>query len=182
MKKPFAMILLSAAIIGLSGQTMAATPEAKATYKAANDLASADYKAARAKCNSLKDNPKDVCVEEAKAARVLIEANARAQYKDTLAARTTATKDIADANYNVEKAKCDSQAGNAKDVCVKAAKANKVATVSDAKADKKVIDARVDANEDKNTAEYKVVLEKCDAANGAAKDACVASAKKRFGK
>jgi hypothetical protein len=182
MKKPLAMILMSAAIIGLTGQAMAATAEAKATYKAANDLASADYKVAHSKCNTLQDNPKDVCIAEAKAARTVVEANAKAQYKDTLAARTSAAKEIADATYDVEKAKCGSQTGNAKDVCIKTAKANKVAVVSDVKADKKVIDARVDASEDKNTAEYKVALEKCDAAIGAAKDTCVNSAKKRFGK
>lgn len=182
MKIPFVMILISAAMIGLTGHATAATAEASATYKAANDLASADYKVAHAKCDILKDNPKDVCIAEAKSARVLVEANAKAQYKGTLAARTSAAKDIADANYDVEKAKCASQNGNAKDVCIKAAKANKVAAVSDAKADKKVIDARVDASENKNTAEYKVALEKCDAATGAAKDTCVAAAKKRFGK
>jgi hypothetical protein len=182
MKNPFAMIFMSAAIICVSGQTMAATAEAKATYKAANATATAEYKIAHAKCDNLKDNPKDVCIAEAKAARTVTEANANAQYKNTLAARTTAAKDIADANYDVEKEKCGSQSGNAKDVCIKTAKANKVIAVSDAKADKKVIDARVDANEDKNTAEYKVALEKCDAATGAAKDACVTSAKKHFGK
>ena len=182
MKKPFAIMLIGAALIGLTAQVLAATPEATAAYKAADEAASADFKVARAKCDSLKDNPKDVCIAEAKAARTLVEANAKAQYKNTLAARTTAANDIADANYDVEKAKCGSQTGNAKDVCIKTAKANKVAAVSDAKADKKVIDARVDASEDKNTAEYKVALEKCDASVGAAKDACVGNAKKRFGK
>ncbi|MDO8176947.1 MAG: hypothetical protein Q7T62_01760 [Undibacterium sp.] len=182
MKKTFVMILMATAAIGFAGQATAATPEAKATYKAANDSAAAEYKVARAKCDSMTGNPKDVCIAEAKAARVLVEANAKAQYKDTLSARAAATKDIADANYDVAKAKCGSQTGNAKDVCIKDAKANKVAAVSNAKADKKVIEARTDARDDKNTAEYKVVLEKCDASTGAAKDACVAAAKKQFGK
>ena len=182
MKKSFVMILMSAASIAASGYAAAATAEAKATYAAANDSASVDFKMARAKCNSLTDNPKDVCIAEAKAARTFVEANAKAEYKNTLSARTTATKDIADANYDVEKTKCASQTGNAKDVCIKAAKSNKVAAVSNAKADKKVIEARTDARDEKNTAEYKVALEKCDASTGAAKDACVAAAKKQFGK
>lgn len=173
---------MSAASMTAAGYATAATAEAKATYAAANDAASADYKLARARCDSLNDNPKDVCIAEAKAARTFVEANAKANYKDSLSARTTATKDIADANYDVEKTKCDSQTGNAKDVCVKVAKANKVAAVSNAKADKKVIEARTDARDDKNTAEYKIVLEKCDASTGAAKDACVTAAKKQFGK
>lgn len=173
---------MSTAIIGFAGQVVAATPEAKASYKASNDSAAADYKMARAKCDSLTDNPKEVCIAEAKAARVLLEVNAKAQYRDTLSARTAATKSIADANYEVEKAKCGSQTGNAKDVCIQGAKANKVAAVSNAKADKKVIEARTDARDEKNTAEYKVALEKCDASAGAAKDACVSATKKQFGK
>ena len=173
---------MSAASIAATGYASAATAEAKATYKSANDTAAADYKMAKAKCDTLTDNKKDVCIAEAKAARVFVEANAKAQYKDTVSARTTATKDIADANYDVEKAKCGSQTGNAKDVCIKAAQVNKVAAVSNAKADKKVVEARTDAREDKNTAEYKLAVEKCDAMTGAAKDACVASAKKQFGK
>jgi hypothetical protein len=182
MKKTFAMILMSAASVTATGYATAATAEAKAKYTAANASASADFKLARAKCDSLIDNPKDVCIAEAKAARTFVEANAKAEYKDTLSAQTTATKDIADANYYVEKAKCGSQTGNAKDVCIKAAKSNKVAVVSNAKADKKIVEALTDAREDKNTAEYKVVLEKCDASTGAAKDACVAAAKKKFDK
>lgn len=182
MKKTFAMILMSAASIAVTGYATAATAEAKASYAAAIATASADFKIARAKCDSLIDNPKDVCIAEAKAARTLVEANARSQYKDTLSAQTTAAKDIANANYDVEKAKCASQTGNAKDVCVKAAKLNKVAAVSNAKADKKIVEALTDARDDRNTAEYKVVLEKCDASTGAAKDACVAAAKKEFGK
>jgi hypothetical protein len=67
-------------------------------------------------------------------------------------------------------------------VCIKAAKSNKVAAVSNATADKKIVEALTDAREDKNTAEYKIVLEKCDTSTGAAKDACVAAAKKQFGK
>ncbi len=182
MKKSFVIILMSAATIAVSGYASAASTEAKAIYAAAKDAASADFKVARAKCDSLTDNPKDVCIAEAKAARIFVEANAEAQYKNTLSARTSATKDIADANYDVEKTKCASQTGNAKDVCIKAAQSNKVAAVSNATADKKVIEARKDARDDKNTAEYKLALEKCDSSTGAAKDACVTAAKSKFGK
>lgn len=182
MKKSFILVLMSAASIVISGYASAETAESKATYTAANKSAAADFKMARAKCDSLTGNPKDVCIAEAKAARTIVEANANAQYKDTLSAQTSAAKDIADAKYDVEKAKCGSQTGNDKDVCIKAAKSNKVAAVSNAKADKKIVEALTDAREDKNTAEYKVVLEKCDTSTGAAKDACVAAAKKKFGK
>ena len=51
-----------------------------------------------------------------------------------------------------------------------------------AKADKKVIEARNDARNDKIDAEYKVAKEKCDALAGAGKDSCISDAKAKFGK
>jgi hypothetical protein len=126
-------------------------------------------------------NPKDICVAQAKAARVQVEAIATAQYKGTVSARSSARKDIAEANYGVDKAKCAGQDGNSKDVCMKEAKATLIAAKADATADKKIMDARIDARDDKQIANYKVALEKCDALAGPAKDACVASAKAKYG-
>ena len=181
MKNTFLLILTGAAI-GLSLPAMAATAEAKANYAAANDKAAADYKMASAQCDGITGNPKDICIAQAKAARIQAESMATAQYKGTVSARTSARKDIADANYNVDKAKCASQNGNAQDVCLKQAKATMVAAKADATADKKVVDARADANDDKLAADYKVALEKCDALAGPGKDACFASAKSQYGK
>ena len=182
MKKTFAAILVTAASLGLSMASSAATNDAKASYKAAKDSAAADYKVAHAKCDSLSGNGKDVCIAEAKAARVKAEQGAEVEYKHTAAAQTHARKEIADADYDVAKAKCDAKAGNDKDVCIKEAKAAKTAAVADAKADKKVADARNDAADAKRDAQYKVAAEKCDALSGAAKDGCVANAKSQFGK
>ncbi len=89
---------------------------------------------------------------------------------------------IADAYFDLDKAKCNGLTGNEKDVCVQRAKATLVAARSDAKADRKTIEARADARDDKRDAEYKVAREKCDAFAGDVKDSCVASAKAQFGK
>jgi len=159
-----------------------AADEKKVAYTAAKDAATTEFKLAKSRCDTIAGNPKDVCMAEAKAARVHTEANATAEYKNTVAARTSARKDIANADYDVEKAKCGSMTGNEKDVCIKQASSNKVAALANAKADKKVVDARVDANDDKVKAEYKVALEKCDALSGQGKDNCVAAAKSKFGK
>lgn len=163
------------------GAMAAATPEAKALYRNAKDAASAEYKAARARCDALAGNPKDICVAEAKAARVRSLADATAQYKNTLRAYTKARKDIAEADYVVDHSRCEALAGNAKDVCVKQAKATRTAALADARADKKVIEARSNAREDKRIAEYKVAAEKCDALSGTAKEQCVSAAKTQFG-
>ena len=80
------------------------------------------------------------------------------------------------------KERCDDQTGNAKDVCVKEAKAVQDKANVDAKMNKKVADARKDATDDKREADYKVANERCSAMAGAPKDACVAEAKARFGK
>jgi len=167
---------------GIVGAAAAATPEAKAAYQQAKDEATATYKAARAKCDVITGNPKDVCVAEAKAARVRTEEEADAHYKNTLRAYTQARLKIASANFDLDKVKCASLTGNDKDVCVQQAKATLVAAQADAKADKKAIEARTDARDDKRTAEYKVALEKCDAFAGAAKDSCVSAAKTQYGK
>jgi hypothetical protein len=158
-----------------------ATPEAKALFQNAKTDAAARYKAARARCDPMAGNPKDVCIAEAKAARVRAEADATAQYRNTLRAYTKARIDIANADFALDRARCGALAGNEHDVCVERARASRTAALADAKADKKVIEARSDAREDKRIAEYKVAAEKCDALAGTAKDQCVAAAKSQFG-
>lgn len=182
MKKVFATMLIAATTLGVSGIASAATDEAKATFTAAKEIAAADYKLARENCNSLTGNPKDICKEEASAKKTHTIAEAESQYKNTPAARASARKAIANADYGVAKAKCGSMTGNARDVCIKEAKAVSIAAQADATADKKVTIARTDARDDKVAANYKVALEKCDAMAGPAKEACVANAKMTFGK
>jgi hypothetical protein len=177
--------LRSAVLIGVlllcAGVANAATPEAKALFDKASSAAAAQYKAARERCNALAGNPHEVCVAEAKAAQVRAEADATAQYRNTLRAYTKARIDIANADFALDRTRCAAQKGNERDVCVERAKASRTAALADARADKKVIEARSDAREDKRIAEYKVAAEKCDALAGAAKDQCVAAAKSQFG-
>ena len=160
----------------------AAVPDAKTAYQRTRDMAAANYKAARARCDSLSGNPHDVCEAEAKAERVRTEEEAGAAYKNTLKAYTQARMRIADANHARDKARCGALAGNDRDVCIKQAKATLVAAQADATADRKMIEARSNAREDKLTAEYRVALQKCDAFAGAAKDQCVQAAKTAYGK
>lgn len=181
MNKKYVAVLISVALAAVAGTAGAASSEAKTAYAAAKDMAKANYASDRAKCDGITGNPKDVCVAEAKAARVHAEEDATAQYKNTLPAYTRARTRIADANYEVDKTRCAAHTGNEKDVCIKQAKAAQVAALADAKADKKVIEARNDARDDKRIAEYKVAKEKCDALAGSAKDTCVAAAKSQFG-
>ncbi len=180
MKLTLTSTLIGLAILASGGAAASPTPEAKAAYAQAKDRADVDFKAAKARCAIITGNPKDVCLAEAKAARVKTEEEASALYKNTLKAFTQSRLKIASANYDLDKVKCNALTGNDKDVCVSQAKAARVAAESDAKADKKAIEARTDARDDKREAEYKVAREKCDAFAGAAKDACLSSAKTQY--
>jgi hypothetical protein len=155
-------------------------PDTKTAYQQAHDTAETNFKNARARCASIAGNPHDVCVAEAKAARVQAEEEAGAAYENTLKAYTRARMRIADANYERDKARCDGLTGNNKDVCMAQAKATLVAAQADAKADKQTIEARNQARDDKKKAAYRVALEKCDAYAGAVKDQCVAQAKAAY--
>lgn len=185
MRTAFAHLLISAAALALvSFESSAAAPgtDAKAQYQSARNSADAKYKSAREKCNSLKENEKDVCTAEARAARDRAKANAEAKYKGTPKAQVDARRVAADADYAVAKAKCNGMKGNEKDVCAKDAKAAHTSAIADAKADRKVSEAREDAREEKADAAYKAQLERCDALSGANKDDCISMVKAKFKK
>jgi hypothetical protein len=78
--------------------------------------------------------------------------------------------------------KRDDRSGNAKDVCVKEAKAVEAKALADAKLGQEVGKAKLDAAQDKRDADYKVAVEKCGALAGDAKTSCIAAAKTKFGK
>jgi len=176
------VLLLGAALLWAAGHVRAATPEAKLAYQQARDAAGAAYKTARARCDTITGNPKDVCVAEAKAQRVQGEETARARYEDTLKAYTRARVRIASANHERDQARCAGMTGNDRDVCKAQAKAALVAAEADARADQKSIEARNEARADKLGAAWRVEMEKCDAFAGAAKDQCVSAARTAFNK
>ena len=154
----------------------------KAEYKAEKARISADYKLDKKACDALKDNAKDVCIEEAKAKEKVALAEREFSYTGKAADQTKVLEAKAKSSYAVAKEKCDDQSGNAKDVCVKEAKAVEVKALADAKLGKEIGEAKKEASEDKSDANDKVATEKCDALTGAAKDSCIAAAKAKFGK
>ena len=176
----------------------------KDDYKAGKDKISTEYKAAKATCDSMSGNTKDICVAEAKGKEKVATADLEASYKPTRKTHYEARVAKAEADYSVAKERCGDQAGNAKDVCVKVAKAAEVTAKADAKAQmktsdandtakEKTADARTKANvqatdarnaatSDKVDAEYAVAKEKCNSLAGAAKDQCVDQAKAKYAK
>jgi len=154
----------------------------KADYKAAKERIIAQYKTDKAACDNLKDNAKDVCIEEGKGKEKV--AKAELEYnrsgKDRERIKLAVAK--AEADYGVAKEKCDDKSGNDRDVCGKEAKAAEVKARADATMSKKITAAKKDAAQDKRDADYKVNIEKCDALSGDAKASCVAQVNAKFGK
>ena len=130
----------------------------------------------------LKDNAKDICVEEAKAKEKVGKAELEFNYTGKANDGNKVLVAKAEAAYAVAKEKCDDLAGNTKDVCVKEAKAVEIKALADAKMGKEIGIAKRDAATDKKDADYKVDIEKCDSQTGDVKTLCVSTAKLKFGK
>ncbi len=190
MNKLFTGLIISLAASAMYAPlSFAADKGDKAQYDVIVDRADAQYKTAKDNCKDLKDNAQDVCKKEAKLEQTRSTAEAKAQHEGTVKANSKALKDVADAEYDLAKEKCDDLDGNAKDVCVKEAKAEKEKTHADAEKNKEIAEKRVDAaeardgaEEDKMEADYKVAKEKCDALSGDQKDACQDAAKNKYDK
>ena len=182
MKTSYLLLLIGVAL-ATSGPVLAQQKaDAKEVYQRAMDSADAAYDLARTRCDAVAGIPHDICVAEAHAARVRIEEEAQAAYTNTLAAYTQARMRIASAYYDRDKARCGALAGNDREVCLQQAKAYLVAARADARADRKTVEARLDARDEKIDAEYRVALQKCDAFAGAVKDQCVGTARAAYGK
>lgn len=154
----------------------------KADYNAEKTRLSAVYKADKTACAALSDNAKDICQEEAKGKDKVARAELEYSYTGKPADQTKVQKARAKAIYEVAKEKCDDLAGNAKDVCMKEAKAAEVKALTNTEVAKEVRDIKKEGAQDKMDADYKVATEKCDALSGNAKDSCVAAAKVKFNK
>ncbi|MEW7850323.1 hypothetical protein AB2N08_16635 [Massilia aurea] len=183
MKNPHVTFLIAVAM-AWTAPVMAQqpAPDAKTAYQYAMDTAEAGYEATKIRCDALAGVPHEICVADARAARVRVEEEATAAHKNTLAAYTQARMRIATAFHERDKTRCSALVGNDRDVCLAQAKATLVAIQADARADRKAIEARLDANDAKIEAEYRVSMQKCDAFAGAVKDGCVSTARTAYGK
>jgi hypothetical protein len=173
-------VLQFACLLAATGTAWAAGNLSPAAYSQAKVQVEAVYKGERDACKPLKANAQDICVQTAKGHEKVAMANLQYQ-------RTGNAKDMAklvearnDATFQVAKEMCDDEQGNAKDVCKTKARAEYDKAKADAKAKKEITEARNDAADTKNKADYKVAAERCDAMSGDAKDGCMAAARARY--
>jgi hypothetical protein len=159
MRTPHMILLLGAACCGPPAMRPAATPDREAAWQQARDTAAANYKNARARCDPLTGNPKDLCVAEAKAVRVRSEEERARRYEEHLeglhpGAHAHRGRELRPRQGALRRLHRQRQG------CLQAqAKAMLVAAQADAKADSKTIEARNEAREDKLEAAWKVALE-----------------------
>lgn len=104
-----------------SEMTDAAKDRVEATEDMRQDAAKRDYEAAKAQCEQLAGNAKDVCEKDAEARYESAKAEAEAD-EESSEARIEASEAKADANYEAAVERCDDLSGEAKDACVSEAK------------------------------------------------------------
>jgi hypothetical protein len=150
-------------------------------YNAARDQLWTSYKMERDSCDRLSGNAKDICVETAKGKEKVAMAHLQYQRSGDAKDMNKLAEARYEARYEVAKEMCDDQAGSSKDVCLATAKTDRDKAKADAKANKEMKDARADAIDAKDKADYKLATEKCDAMSGNDKDVCMASARARYG-
>ena len=123
--------------LAIGAGALAAQALSKEEYKAGKDKIAADYKSAKAACDSLKANAKDVCIAEAKGKEKVAKAELEARNHPGQKTRYDVSVAKAETEYAVAKEKCDDQAGDAKKACVKDAKSEETRAKADAKAQMK---------------------------------------------
>lgn len=114
-------------------QTDAAATDG-ATYQSLSDKASSDYKTARAACDAQGGYAKKVCLEAAKVENARALADAVAQFHNTPADLANARKEVANAEFDLAKAKCGDRNGRDKTTCLADAANIHNAALADAKA------------------------------------------------
>ncbi len=122
------LVAVAAIVLGLTlSRTVPADEVSRDTKRAAEvkydeaaHAAKAEYKAARARCNELGGNPKEVCIKEAKAAETSALADAKAA-RIGAGADAEASEDKREAEFKVAKEKCESMSGTTRNTCEKEA-------------------------------------------------------------
>jgi len=160
--------------------TAQATSFSKATYDGAKADLKTLYKGEREACATLKDNAKDVCVEQVKARDKVSAAQLTYNYTGSAKDERNVYQARYEAAYSVAKEMCDDSKGPAKDLCVREAKTTRDKAKANVKLTKKVEGAVDDAAASRMKADYKLAVEKCETLAADPKQICVATAKARY--
>lgn len=172
MKTLIATLFATAAGAAFAAPTVALNHD-PASYRAVTQKAAAEYKAATAKCGSMSGNDKDVCMAEARLARTRTESDALSQYNNTAKGREKARANLADAEYDLAKTKCNAKSGADKDDCMNNAKSVHTAAVADAKSAATATGSSASGS----TASGSAAMDKCAQQGGDSKTGCLVQTK-----
>ena len=106
---------------------------ARADYDQARRVIEAEARAALAQCRALEARDKDVCKAQARGQERVSKADLDARYRGTVAAESDTRLARAKATYEVARASCANRAGEERSACLKAARAEKVKALADAR-------------------------------------------------
>lgn len=188
------VVLAIALVPGLTPSSGAvAQPMSQNQFKAARSELEVKYNTGRKNCASRSGTVHELCIATAEGNDKIARASLDERYKPSARNRFALAQAKAEAAYGVAKVHCYEQEGNAKDVCLKRAKADQTTAFADAKAqlaeqvaiaeaNEKASAARRQANEDKRAANLALAWEKCNSYADAAKDKCLEAASRRFGR
>lgn len=104
-----------------------------AAYKGMTDKAKMAYDGAKARCSAEQGNARKVCLGEARVARAQAEEDAVIQYHNSARETRRARTSLANAEYDLAKAKCADMTGSDKRTCQNDAKAAQVAALDRAR-------------------------------------------------
>lgn len=161
--------LIIGSMLGAALVSGAAHAQDSTYYKTEIDKATTQYEADKKRCDSLKGNDRDVCMERASANLKIAESDLKAYEKNTTAAGIKAEKERIKQLYKVDDEKCDAYKGNAKDICE-----------AQADAVKKRREGNLKALETRLEGDYKVAVEKCESLSGDKRSACKDEAKRAY--
>ncbi|PWF49410.1 BON domain-containing protein [Massilia glaciei] len=165
MKNIVATMLAMAAGASFAAAPTAALNHDPATYRNITQKVEADYKAAVSTCAGAVGNAREVCLEEAKVARVRSEADALAQYNNTAKGREKARRKVADAQYTLAKVRCAGMSAADQQGCMSRARAEHTAAIADARAGRNTLAANETARE--------AMLRRCAQQTGRKDAACL---------
>lgn len=180
-------ILAPCALALLSLPALAAGPMTRFEFELETAHIASTFTHARAVCDELTSNTKDICVEEARAVQSIAHAELAFRRSGHLSDAAAIPVVRAEAGYAVARERCDEQTGADKARCLAEARSAQASALAEAKAAAtaaaaaagSVAQTPVDARRE---AEYQRAVAKCEAMASDTRSHCLTAARKKAGK
>lgn len=156
-------------------------------YNGEHEKIAGAFKDARARCDPLSGNARDVCMVQAKAERNIAFADLEQRYEPTPRHAERLAVVRAESAYDVARERCDDAAGSDRDACIRGAKDSRSQALAQAHssgaspAHRDIIDLTRNAVPPR-LPEYDQIYRSCQQLDGNARVSCMADARARFGR